>query len=102
MIGKKFSSKEYPIPDIAVEIDISTDSLDKFPIYAALEVSEIWIYNGKKVEFYKLVGEKYHQTIESLALPKISSEKLSEFLKMCEEKGQTFALKSFREWLKNE
>jgi Uma2 family endonuclease len=102
MIGKKFASKEYPIPDIAVEIDISTDSLDKFPIYAALEVSEIWIYNGKKVEFYKLVDEKYHQTIESLALPKISSEKLSEFVKLSEEKGQTFALKSFREWLKNE
>lgn len=99
MIGKKFASKEYPIPDIAVEIDISTDSLDKFPIYAGLEVPEIWIYNGKKVEFYNLKDKKYHQTNESVALPKLSSEKLSEFLKLSEEKGQTFALKSFREWL---
>ncbi|MDQ3181159.1 MAG: Uma2 family endonuclease, partial [Acidobacteriota bacterium] len=61
MIGKKFSSKEYPVPDIAVEIDVTTESLDKFPIYAALQVPEIWIYDGETVSFYELEAKNYHQ-----------------------------------------
>lgn len=99
VIGKKFKSKEYPSPDIAVEVDVSTDSLDKFPIYSALKVPEVWIYDGKKLSFNKLKGKKYHQTSHSIALPLLSAEKLTEFLKLSQEKGQTFALKAFRQHL---
>src|SRR5205085_4507682 len=35
-----------PPPDIAVEVDIHHDSLNKFPIYAALGVPEIWRFDG--------------------------------------------------------
>jgi Uma2 family endonuclease len=99
VIGKKFNAKEYPTPDIAVEVDITTDSIDKFPIYSALKVPEVWIYDGKKVTFNKLKGKKYHQISHSISLPKLSAEKLTEFLKLSQEKGQTFALKAFRKHL---
>ncbi|MCY7376435.1 MAG: Uma2 family endonuclease [Pyrinomonadaceae bacterium] len=99
IIGKKFSSKEYPMPDIAVEIDVTTESLDKFPIYAALQVPEIWIYDGRRVSFYELEAENYRQISHSRALPHLAAENLAEFLAMSRAKGQTFALKSFRVWL---
>lgn len=99
MIGSKFSSKEYPVPDVAVEIDVTTESLDKFPIYAALQVPEVWIYDGETVSFYELEAESYQQISHSRALPILSAEKLSEFLEMSQTKGQTFALKNFRKWL---
>lgn len=99
IIGKKFKSQEFPIPDVAVEIDVTTDSLDKFPIYSALKVTEVWIYDGKKVMFNKLEGKKYHQISHSASLPRLSAEKLTEFLKLSQEKGQTFALKAFRQYL---
>ncbi len=51
IIGKNIPAKEYPMPDVAVEIDITTESLDKLPIYAALKVKEVWIYDGKKLSF---------------------------------------------------
>src|SRR5688572_7875703 len=47
VIGRRtFRQGEYPAPDVVVEIDMSNDSLDKFPIYAALGVPEIWRYDG--------------------------------------------------------
>ncbi len=99
VIGKKFKSNEYLMPDVAVEVDISTDSLDKFPIYAALQVPEVWVFDGEKVTFYQLEGEKYNQISNSIALSLLSSETLSAFLNLSETKGQTFALKSFRQRL---
>jgi len=99
VIGKKFKSKEYPMPDVAVEIDVTTNSLDKFPIYSALKVPEVWVFDGKKVSFNKLRGKKYHQILHSVALPLLSAEKLTEYLKLSREKGQTLALKEFRQHL---
>jgi len=97
--GKKIPAKDFPVPDVAVEVDVTTESLDKFPIYAALGVPELWIYDGKNLTFYELEDENYHQIPNSRAMPRLSSEKLAEFLKISREKGQTFALKSFRSWL---
>jgi len=102
MIGKKFSSKEYPVPDVAVEVDVTTQSLDKFPIYAALQIPEVWIYDGETVAFYQLEIGEYHQISNSRALPLLSADILTEFLEMSRTKGQTSALKSFRGWLKEQ
>ena len=104
IIGKKetLDPKNYPVPDIAVEIDITHGSLDKFPIYAALEVPEVWIYDGEKVSFYELEAENYHQISHSRALPLLAAEKLTEFLGMSRTQGQTLALKNFRGWLKEQ
>jgi len=100
--GKKLPTKNFPVPDIAVEVDVTTESLDKFPIYAALEVAEVWIYDGATVSFYELEAENYHQISHSRSLTLLSAEKLTDFLKMSRMKGQTFALKSFRGWLKEQ
>jgi Uma2 family endonuclease len=91
--------EEYPLPDIAVEIDITTDSLDKFPIYAALEVPELWVFDGTTMKFYELSGKSYNQIEKSCALPLLSANLLTEFLVLNHEKGQTAALKEFRRWL---
>ena len=99
VIGQNFKKDDYVTPDIAVEVDITTESLDKFPIYAALKVAELWIFDGKNLSFYELVGENYHQITQSRALPEISAKDLVKFLEISRKKGQTAALKSFREWL---
>ncbi len=81
---------------------MTTEPLDKFPIYAALEVPEVWIYDGEKVSFYELEAEDYRRISHSRALPKFSAEKLGEFLELSRVKGQTAALKGFRAWLQLE
>lgn len=89
----------YPVPDVAVEIDVTHGSLDKFSIYATLEVPEIWLFDGKKLSFYELRNENYHQISNSRALPKLSAENLSDFLQISKKKRQFFAVKSFQNWL---
>ena len=70
-----------PPPDLVIEVDVTSPSLNKMPIYAALGVGEVWLYKGEKVEFYKLYGEFYQQISNSLTFPFLSSEKATEFLK---------------------
>lgn len=99
IIGEDIAAKEFPVPDVAVEVDISTESLDKFPIYSELKVSEVWIFNREKLTFYELRGGNYHQIENSLSMPKMNSKDLLKFLKLSNKKGQTSALREFRKWL---
>jgi len=39
-----------PPPDVVVEIDITSESLGKFPTYAAFGVPEIWRYDGARAD----------------------------------------------------
>ncbi len=69
-----------PPPDLVIEVDIKSPSLNKMPIYAALGVSEVWLYEGERVEFYKLYGEFYQEIPMSVAFPFLLSQKATEFL----------------------
>lgn len=102
IIGKsdELKPENYPVPDVAVEIDVTHGSLDKFSIYAALDVPELWIYDGKNVSFYQLAGNIYNKTETSLALPHLTAAVLTDFLTLSRAEGQTVALRRFREWLK--
>jgi Uma2 family endonuclease len=82
-----------PPSDLVIEVDVTSPSLNKMPIHAALGVSEVWLYKGEKVEFYKLYGEFYQEIPMSLAFPFLSSEKATEFL-------QNGLKNSFLEWNK--
>jgi Uma2 family endonuclease len=90
-----------PPPDLVIEADVTSPSLNKFPIYAALGVPEIWIYKGEKVEFYKLYGEFYQEIDTSAAFSILSSSKATEFLQSGLTKDYTEWVYSIREWIKN-
>jgi Uma2 family endonuclease len=87
-----------PAPDLVIEVDITSPSLNKMPIYASLGVPEVWLYKGEKVEFYKLADEKYLKTQNSIALPKLSSEKATEFLQKGLTQSSTKWIKEVRNW----
>ncbi len=88
-----------PPPDLAIEIDVTSPSLNKLPIYSALGVPEVWLYKGEKVIFYKLFGGFYEETTNSVALPMLDSQTATDFL----QKGLTedFAkwIREIREWI---
>ncbi len=87
-----------PAPDLVIEVDVTSPSLNKMPIYASLGVPEVWLYKGEKVEFYKLAGEKYFKTQNSIALPILSSEKATEFLEKGLTQSSTKWNKEVRNW----
>ena len=46
----------YPNPDLAIEVDISRPQVDRPSIYAALQVPEIWTFDGEVVSIAQLSG----------------------------------------------
>jgi Uma2 family endonuclease len=89
-----------PPPDIAVEIDITNESLGKFPIYAAFGVPEIWRYDGERAYIYYLADNNYVEVDASLSFPLITAQALTEFIEQSKSQGQTAALAAFRQWVR--
>jgi len=89
-----------PPPDVVVEIDRTSTSLNKFGIYAALEVPEIWRVAGRQVEFYLLVDTGYDKSPVSRAFPFLSARTLSHFLLRVLTEGGRKVARDFREWVR--
>jgi Uma2 family endonuclease len=89
-----------PPPDVAVEIDTTNESLDKFKIYAALGVPEIWRYDGEKAHFYQLSETSYQEIQSSVAFPLLTAEDLTRFLEQSKAEGQTAAVAAFLKLLR--
>jgi Uma2 family endonuclease len=69
-----------PAPELIVEVDVTSGSLNKFPIYAAIGVQEVWHYDGRKVRFYQLVGADYHPVTRSVAFPSVTAKTVESYL----------------------
>jgi Uma2 family endonuclease len=90
-----------PPPDIAVEIDLHRDSISKFSIYAALGVGEVWRYDGDALKIDLLAGQQYVSASQSRALPMLTCDILTSFLKRMRE-DESQALVEFDEWVMNQ
>lgn len=89
-----------PPPDIVVEVDITNESLSKFPIYAAFGVPEIWRYNGKQALIYNLVGQDYVEASFSRSFHGLTAQAITDSVELSKTEGQSKALTSFRKWVR--
>ncbi|MEA5598294.1 Uma2 family endonuclease [Rivularia sp. UHCC 0363] len=89
-----------PAPDLAIEIDITSSSVDKLDIYSALGVSELWRYDGNNLKFYQLLEQEYVECEFSIAFPLVSVKDIGRFIEQSKTMGEIALLKSFRSWVK--
>ena len=87
-----------PPPDLVIEIDISSGSLNKFPIFAAVGVPEVWRFDGETVAIFVLENGEYGKAEHSLALAPLDSEILTKFLADSVEMKSNAWKRSVREW----
>lgn len=88
-----------PPPDLAVEVVVSHASDTKLKIYAGMGVPEIWLYRRQGLRMYQLVQSGYVEIGASSTFPILTSTIVTRFVKQGLDKGQTVALKAFRDWL---
>jgi len=69
-----------PPPDLVLEIDVSGDSMDKLPLYAAMQVQEVWRFKDRSVEIRILEEARYVRRAKSLAIPVLDSKLISELM----------------------
>ena len=91
-----------PPPDLVIEIDVTSGSLDKFPIYAQVGVPEVWRYDGQRLRMSILRAERYVESETSLALPLLTGPRLSDTLAQSKTMRRTALLRSFRTWVRQE
>lgn len=56
---------DYPNPDLAIEVDISVPQIDRASIYAALNVSEVWRFDGKRVVIERLGSDGKYAAVDA-------------------------------------
>lgn len=70
-----------PPPDLAVEIDVTSSSVDRLHIYASLGVPEVWRFGEEQLSFWRLQSSgKYVRSVRSRAFPMLSSQMLNGLL----------------------
>jgi Uma2 family endonuclease len=89
-----------PPPDLAIEIDVTSSSLDRMSIYAALAVPEVWRLDRAGLTFNILDGGSYQVRSHSLAFPQLASADLANFLAQFGQIDDTTLVLKFRAWVR--
>jgi len=91
-----------PPPDLAIEIDITSLSLARLPIYQALGVLEVWRFDGEQLKFLHLSenSDEYIEIERSVALPSLTSADARRWLARTKEMGETSWARSLRQWVR--
>ncbi len=87
-----------PPPDLAIEIDITSSSLNRFAIYAKLGVPEVWRYDGQAITIHQLVGDHYSVSDRSMAFPILSTKDLQNFLEFKSTLKENALIRQVRAW----
>lgn len=92
---EKLDFAVHPPPDLVVEVDNSSSSLNKFPIYTALKIPEIWRLRRGAITIYQLDTAKsdYTETDSSLVFPQLPVQELPLFIEQARVIGQRSAVR---------
>lgn len=80
-----------PIPDIAIEVVITSGGVNKLEKYRRWGVPEVWFYQKQRVFIYHLHASKYEQVDKSKFLPELDINLLIRCLNMPDQYDATIA-----------
>ncbi len=90
-----------PPPDLAVEVEITSDAIDKLPIYADLGVPEIWRYDGEHLQVICLQPDHtYAEQPRSGVFPFLPMSEIERFLAERNASDETTWIRRFRAWVR--
>lgn len=98
---EKINLETFP-PDLVIEVDIFSPSINRFPIYAEFKVPEIWRYKNDEVKIHLFDGGNYIESEESFALPKVTNTLLTHWLAESETTKRSAWMKDLRNWERNQ
>ncbi len=91
-----------PPPDLSIEVDITRGSLNRFPIFAAVGIPEVWRFDGNRVAIFHLTHEGYVEGASSLSFPAVTGHSLTLFLDDSQKLKSTAWLRKVREWARSQ
>ncbi|MBM4256705.1 MAG: Uma2 family endonuclease [Deltaproteobacteria bacterium] len=97
---RKVELPQDPPPDLLIEIDVTSSSLGRFPIFAQVGAPEVWRYDGSQVQILLLANGQYQIVERSTALPLLTATMLTEFLEAGIELDRLEWLGRLRSWVR--
>ncbi len=89
-----------PPPDLVIEVDIRSSSLNRMGIYADLGVPEVWRHDGQALTFQVLQSDKsYATTPSSRAFPRVTPANVTALLALRNTSDETAMLRQARAWV---
>lgn len=71
------------IPDIAIEVNYTSGSIDDLKIYQGIGIPEVWMYDRKnKIKFYSLADNNYQEITQSQYLKDLTPVFLNEIVQV--------------------
>jgi Uma2 family endonuclease len=90
-----------PPPDLVIEIDITSPSLDKFPIFAQVGVPEVWRFDGGQLAVYELADGEYLERGASVAFPAVTAADITAFIRDSETMDRPEWVRKLRGWARD-
>ncbi|HUH02909.1 MAG TPA: Uma2 family endonuclease, partial [Kofleriaceae bacterium] len=84
------------VPDIAIEVVITSGGVDKLGVYRGLSVPEVWFFHEGRFYVYSLQASGYEPRARSAYLPELDLEHLATFV---DRPDQTDAVIAYRDSL---
>ncbi|MDZ8027290.1 MAG: Uma2 family endonuclease [Nostoc sp. DedQUE11] len=57
--------------DLAIEINITSGSIDKLEKYKRFKITEVWFWENNQLSLYHLINDNYEQVTQSKLLPEL-------------------------------
>ncbi|NJL61798.1 MAG: Uma2 family endonuclease [Methylacidiphilales bacterium] len=74
-----------PIPDLVLEITVTSGGINKLEIYKRLGVAEVWFWEDGLLSVYVLDADEYQQVNQSHLLPDLDLELLAKYSRMSDQ-----------------
>ncbi|WP_026793544.1 MULTISPECIES: Uma2 family endonuclease [Planktothrix] len=94
----EFNLNQDPPPDLALEIDMTHKSLNRFPIYARLGIPEIWCYDSGELKIYQLQQETYGEVETSSVFPMLRVQEIPTIIEQYRLDGKLAVRRAIRNW----
>jgi len=87
-----------PPPDLVVEVDITSPSISKLPMFAEFEVPEVWRFDRERLSILRLRGSSYEEVDISEVFPGASAAAMSQLIEQGKSLGRIGWLRLVRAW----
>lgn len=93
----------HPPPDLVIEVDVTSPSRRRFPIYARLGVPEVWLWRDGRLRFFLLGPDGHYAAADdSAGLPGFPRQSAEQLLAQHLEKDDTALTLEFRKAIRRE
>lgn len=100
---REYDLSDDPPPDLVIEIDMTSPSLNRLPVYAALGVPEVWVYDGRGLTVKLLQpGDPatYADSKQSASFPAVPMPDVAAWIEKAYETDETTWIRNVRKWVR--